>query len=274
MKNLNLLLTFSLFITGSNFFAQVGINTSNPKGTFHVDAGKDNPATPDDPNTTQQLNDVMIAPSGNIGIGTTTPTAKVHINSTTPGAILINDGTQGAGKVLTSDGSGFGTWTNVPAYQTTIMGDYVDPGVKKATLTSGSDDGGGQTKTPLYAGIQITLPKGKWAVSAGLAFRDAGVSNSFWQHAYLSTSTTSVARTGFTHLGPAGNNTSYAGFILGTASLPSPNNKGFISGTSIIDVTAAAGLTIYLMLENRSPVNAYTFDPLMPENYFYALPIN
>lgn len=274
MKKLNLLLTFSLFITGSSFFAQVGINTTNPKGTFHVDAGKDNPAAPDDPDATQQLNDVVVAPSGSMGIGTVIPGAKLHINSATPGAIIINDGTQGQGKVLTSDGSGIGTWTNVPVYQTTVMGDYTSATEKKASLNNGFDDGGGPTNFPIYSGIQITLPKGKWALSAGLAFKNAGISNSFWQHAYLSTSTTSVVRNGFTHLGPATTNTAYAGFMLGTASLPNPNNKGFISGTSIIDVTAASGVTIYLILENRSPVNAFTFDPFMPENYFYAFPIN
>ncbi|WP_262483947.1 hypothetical protein [Chryseobacterium sp. Leaf405] len=36
--------TFSLLATGLAF-SQVGINTSNPQGAFHVDAAKDNPAT-------------------------------------------------------------------------------------------------------------------------------------------------------------------------------------------------------------------------------------
>ena len=45
--------------------------------------------------------------AGNLGLGTTTPTQKLHINN---GKIRIVDGTQGNGKVLTSDGSGVGTW--------------------------------------------------------------------------------------------------------------------------------------------------------------------
>jgi hypothetical protein len=46
--------------------------------------------------------------SGNVGIGTTAaPTAKLEIN----GNLKITDGTQGAGKVLTSDASGTATWT-------------------------------------------------------------------------------------------------------------------------------------------------------------------
>jgi uncharacterized protein (TIGR02145 family) len=49
---------------------------------------------------------VTLAQSGNVGIGTTTPTAKLHVN----GSVKITDGTEGAGKVLTSDASGKGTW--------------------------------------------------------------------------------------------------------------------------------------------------------------------
>jgi len=42
----------------------------------------------------------------NVGIGTTSPTAKLHIN----GTFRLADGTEGAGKVLTSDASGNASW--------------------------------------------------------------------------------------------------------------------------------------------------------------------
>ena len=50
--------------------------------------------------------DTNIAQTGNVGIGTTNPTSKLHVN----GSVKITDGTQGAGKVLTSDASGKGSW--------------------------------------------------------------------------------------------------------------------------------------------------------------------
>ena len=44
--------------------------------------------------------------SGNVGIGTATPGAKLDVD----GQVKIADGTQGLGKVLTSDANGFASW--------------------------------------------------------------------------------------------------------------------------------------------------------------------
>ena len=58
------------------FSSQVGINTSNPKGIFHIDGGKDNATTP---TLTQELNDFNVKQDGKVGIGTTTPTELLTI---------------------------------------------------------------------------------------------------------------------------------------------------------------------------------------------------
>lgn len=108
MKQLSIF--FSLLSSGM-IFSQVGINTANPQGTFHVDGGKDNIAT-GIPTAVQQSNDFIVTPAGNVGIGTTTPAVKLEINSSSAsGAIKIVDGSQGAGKILTSDAQGIGTWS-------------------------------------------------------------------------------------------------------------------------------------------------------------------
>lgn len=49
---------------------------------------------------------LRISAVGNIGVGTSAPDAKLHIN----GSVKIADGTQGANKVLTSDDSGLARW--------------------------------------------------------------------------------------------------------------------------------------------------------------------
>ena len=46
----------------------------------------------------------------NVGIGTLAPSTKLHIYSTTTYAFRLEDGTQGVGKVLTSDATGLATW--------------------------------------------------------------------------------------------------------------------------------------------------------------------
>jgi hypothetical protein len=53
------------------FSSQVGINTSNPKGIFHIDGGRDNATTS---TLAQELNDFTVKSDGKVGIGTTNPT--------------------------------------------------------------------------------------------------------------------------------------------------------------------------------------------------------
>lgn len=55
---------------------------------------------------------VITRDSAFLGIGTLVPTRRLEIqNGNKPGAIKIVDGTQGAGKVLTSDSNGVAIWT-------------------------------------------------------------------------------------------------------------------------------------------------------------------
>ena len=49
--------------------------------------------------------------TGRVGIGTTSPTAKLEVN----GAVKIVDGNQALGKVLTSDTNGLASWQSLPA---------------------------------------------------------------------------------------------------------------------------------------------------------------
>lgn len=49
---------------------------------------------------------MVVKRSGNVGIGTTNPGARLEVN----GKVKITDGTQGDGKVLTSDANGLASW--------------------------------------------------------------------------------------------------------------------------------------------------------------------
>ncbi len=68
------------FLTVNVLSAQLGINTTNPQVTFHVDGAKDNNGS-GVPTSTQQLNDFAVTSSGGLGIGTTVPNDKLELNS-------------------------------------------------------------------------------------------------------------------------------------------------------------------------------------------------
>lgn len=92
-------ITTLVFISISGLaFSQVGINTENPLGTFHVDTAKDNPAT-GTPTAAQAANDVVVSSTGNLGLGTVSPINKFHSVATTAtqGAYNLFDATAGVG---------------------------------------------------------------------------------------------------------------------------------------------------------------------------------
>ncbi len=53
---------------------------------------------------------MTLLPSGNVGIGTITPAAKLEVI----GQVKITGGSPGAGKILTSDGQGLASWEPLP----------------------------------------------------------------------------------------------------------------------------------------------------------------
>jgi hypothetical protein len=104
-------LTLSTF-----FYAQVGINTNTPSAELDVISKGNTSSTKALKITNSSNNEMMtVLNNGNVGIGNTAPTTKLDINNgTNAGAIKIVDGTQGAGRVLTSDANGVGSWSPTP----------------------------------------------------------------------------------------------------------------------------------------------------------------
>lgn len=285
MKNYFLLVI--PFLWSSLAFSQVGVETQNPKGIFHVDGNKDNPKNDTDPiSPAQQANDVVVLQnSGRVGIGTISPTTNLEINNgTTSGAIKITDGNQGSGKYLISDNNGLATWVKPNSFKSTVVWTY--SGTPQTVSITGTTDSNGMynSGSRVYSNLLLTeLTTGRWIVNIGLRLAtSAPLSRAFWIHANLSSSivpdgtitsdgTAHIIRstTGFTNLGPAGNSTGYASVIYGDGTVA--NGKGFLTGTTIINVTSATPINLYLLLEDTGQ---WSFDTSSPENFFFATPVN
>lgn len=90
-----------------------------------------------------------ILENGNVGIGTIAPDTALHV----VGSIKMVDGNQGAGKVLTSDANGVGTWQ--PASGGSSVKTYKALISQNAPITIA-----GATTGPIYAGQHFTLTGG------------------------------------------------------------------------------------------------------------------
>ncbi len=109
------------------------------------------------------LNTQNIYQLGNIGIGTTTPTATLDI----AGDIKISGGSPGAGKVLTSDVNGLATWQGVTVLEETRA--------EGAAALNFDVDETGETQVP-NSSISFTIPDGGRAVTINysLGFKFTG----------------------------------------------------------------------------------------------------
>ncbi|SHK07793.1 beta strand repeat-containing protein [Chryseobacterium polytrichastri] len=82
--------------TGSQFY---GLGVSSQKLQFHAAANK------------TSAPGMVLTGAGNVGIGTTNPESRLHIN----GSLRIENGEQANNRVLTSDANGVATWKDLPA---------------------------------------------------------------------------------------------------------------------------------------------------------------
>lgn len=78
MNTKNFMMTLALGLISTTVFSQVGVNTPRPQGTFHVDGAKDN-STTGTPTAAQQANDFVVTPTGNVGVGTTSPRSTLDV---------------------------------------------------------------------------------------------------------------------------------------------------------------------------------------------------
>lgn len=232
--------------------AQVGINTTNPRTTFHIDGAKDNPTT-GAPSTIQQSNDVVVTSSGNVGVGTITPTRKLEIVSTTSPAFKLVDGSQNTNYVLMSDANGNGSWK---ALTQVVLGNF------------GSGYNGVVGSGTNYISANISLPPSKWLVLTNIVMKATPAptgNQGAWVRIAWSPLQNSIDATGVT-----GN------LVSGVYVSPT----GVANGGTLITNSGSSNQTFYLNVTNPDVFGGYSASwnglgsAASPENSIVAYPAN
>lgn len=175
MRKLFLLYMLGGSVGISSAFAQVGINTTEPKGVFHVDA-KGN--TQGNSNISD---DVIVDSNGNLGIGTLTPQAKVHIytDGTVPG-IRISDQSEAAGSMLMfQDNTGVVNWVPKP-----FSIRQVETKDLRTDFVMNGRDAGDHVEIS-QPGKGLKLPPGVWMIMAKYMIYNQGDDEGFLFWTYL-----------------------------------------------------------------------------------------
>jgi hypothetical protein len=185
----------------------VGIGTNSPAGTLHVNAGADGSLLITNEFTGYTLSDglrirmngltstiqnsengdlqiqtnqgaaglygtpsIWIKPTGAIGIGTSTPGAKLEV----AGQVKITGGSPGNGKVLTSDATGLASWgsgTYYTAFQATATAGNTTSN-NTALAYSGAASTDIVMVTPIWESVYLNAPIGVyWFLTEWRVFR-------------------------------------------------------------------------------------------------------
>lgn len=147
------LLLLGIFSFGISH-AQVGINTQNPQGIFHIDPQADTSGT------SGSGDDVIVKDNGYVGIGTVDPVSRIHIKTqgtaiSPETGFILEDGNQGEGKILTAiDDTGLATWKELVVFDAVLF--------NKVTTCPNINI---ETSPNFFAtNSTITLSPGRWVV--------------------------------------------------------------------------------------------------------------
>lgn len=212
------------------------------------------------------LQDIYQTGKVGIGAGNSAWSEKLQVtgNSVFVGSVKIQDGTQGANKVLTSDASGLASWKSTAV---DIIDGSANPG-KYVEFTTGDN----------FLGPNITLPPGKWVVNLGLLISPktgAGVvpNSSYSPRMTLSSSSTALQQNGFSF-----NGSRLVISMVSTGPVV-PKYVTFASGAFRVNNTSGGNVTLYVwntgsINDNNSWGKETPAINDQGENYLYATRAN
>lgn len=164
-KLFQVIMVLPIILMPLSFYAQVGVNTSNPQTAFHIDGNKDNAAS-GAPTATQQANDFAVTNAGNVGIGTVAPTEKLDVASGNVRIRTVNSnaGVPGTDKYVVADATGILKTIN-----------FTTTDLFHARLSADQTASSGVIATLLFAAPLVTSTYYSYNSSTGtLTFNQAG----------------------------------------------------------------------------------------------------
>lgn len=189
-----------------------------------------------------------VSSGGNVGVGTTAPTAKLHINAASAGTgFRLVDGSQSNNRILMSDVNGNASWKEVTINR--ISG-VLGTGVNLNLVNN---------YTTFYqTGSYIDLPVGKWEVSIDMLFPYTGgtLNNSDWIWLRTGFSDTNGANPAITTDILGGRLIS--GSFHGPAVTSFQNKYGMMSGRVVLNNTSGATKRYYYVAGGMDTSNAST----------------
>jgi hypothetical protein len=251
-------------ITNPNYKLHVGNATSSVRiegpataGGTALSIGGNGDVVVDKPGTVGGR--FMILDNGNVGINNPNPTQQLDII----GKIKIADGSQGVGRVLTSDGSGVGTWVTNTGVTPAVFGSF---GVGVPLDNSGN----------FYTTANITLPPGKWIINATYLMTPSFITplsagEGAWVRTYF-TDGAAIA-TGTTNTIP-GSSSLISGSINFPATYATVNGQVMINNNTGANKTYYVWASMELMGTTSSTFKLDTFNGVWGENQLTAIPMN
>ncbi|ANF52725.1 hypothetical protein A0O34_20380 [Chryseobacterium glaciei] len=253
-------INLGLLLGSITAFSQVGINTANPTGILHINAG----SSPEDTNPND---DIVISKSdGNVGIGHTVPTVKLDIKTAgTAGSPVygfkLSDGNQAENNVLYSDANGVGTW-------------------KKLSIFTGQNIVG-SFNWAAYTGIGNT----NWNEIATLTITP-GSHMIYTKIHILNSSNTGFVRTyiGTKNVGTNNSNPQDTPILGSTNFQPLMGRDFEVTQSFVYNNVTNANVTLYFVLQsdiNTISRSVYSFNNQatfsgvsLIENYFFSTPVD
>jgi len=185
--------------------------------------------------------------------------------NTNTGKVKIADGTQAAGRILSSDANGVASWVNSTAITSAVTGIFAGGGTNLTTSMGAA-----------YLNTYIDLPPGKWIVLGTYLMSQGGsggamlAGQSMWVRTFFSSSNVANIPTG---------DIIGSGLMSGSVSYPSP--YAVINGQNIINNTSGATKRYYvwgLMSNTGGQPAGFSLDGLgsnfWSENQLTAVPMN